>query len=371
VAKILLVTYPIKPPWNEGSKNTAWQIANKAKRHHFFLLTTEGEVNLPEKDSIKWQTIYPENSSRKRQQLHLISFLIFNTLDADIYHFLFVPTLLTSLFLNLIVRIKRKKSVQTVPSLYKHTFLAKEATRLFFADKIVTLSHLTTEKLHQVGIQQVVNINSGIDLERFSDTTDKKIFRRKLNLPKEKVLALFSGELSRLGSLDFMLSLAKKVIESDNCVHIIFASPTRLPQDVIARKNAQEYLQKTGQAKSVTFLGDVDDFSDVLKASDIFLFPVSRMRGKIDTPLTLLEAMACELPVIVTDISPLNELVSSTTGIVSPLGDVDRFADALLNLAHDGKLRTKLGRAGRALVGERYNVNKMVCDYEALYDELV
>jgi glycosyltransferase involved in cell wall biosynthesis len=118
-------------------------------------------------------------------------------------------------------------------------------------------------------------------------------------------------------------------------------------------------------------VGQVDDFSGLLNACDMLLFPVSRMVAKIDTPLTVLEGMAVGLPVIITDLSPLSEVFKADVGIATPLGDNEAFAEAVLELSADENRRRQMGQAGQSVVREHYNVQNMVQAHEELYDELL
>lgn len=367
---ILMVTRPMVPPWVEGSKNTAWQIAANAERHRFHLLTAQQEGDLPGIDSITWQRIYSGRKFSMQQRFRLLLYLIGNDLDVDTYHFLFVPTLLTSSFLSALVKLKHKCSIQTVPSLYTKRLSPNIVRKLFFADRVVVLSDWTANYLRSLGIRRVVRINAGINLDFFSPPDDRLSLRGRWALPKDKVIALFSGELTRLGSLEIMLAIVPKVLAANSHLHLVFACPTRKPEDLRARQEAQDWIRQQGYEDSVTFLGDIDDFPSLLKACDMLLFPVATMTGKIDTPLTVLEAMATEVPVILTDLPPLNEVLKTDCGIAITPRDNNAFVQAILELADDKERRQKMGANGRRTVEECYNLQQMVRAYEDLYSEI-
>jgi len=81
--------------------------------------------------------------------------------------------------------------------------------------------------------------------------------------------------------------------------------------------------------------------------ADVFCLP-SEAEG---LPVVLMEAMACELPVVTTRIAAVPELVDDgRTGLLVTPGDVDTLAAALARLAADPALRTRMGRAGRRTV---------------------
>jgi len=372
MATILMVTRPIVPPWNEGSKNTAWQIAQRAKRHHFHLLTSQSTNQLPVDNSITWQRIYTDENFVTPQKLHLLWYLLHSNGNIDIHHFLFVPTPVTSRLLSGIVHWRRNSSVQTVPSLYKSNLNKKTARSLFFADRVVTFSDWTANELESLGVKNVVRINAGIDVDRFKPVTNKKQLREKFGLPLDPPVILFSGELSRLGSVELVLSIIPRVLAQQPEIQFVFSCPIRSSEDVISMNKAQQTIHNLDLSSNVHFINQVNDFSELLNISDIFFFPVATMDAKIDTPLTILEAMAVGLPVIITQLEPLNEILKIDTAGVSipPDDNVEGFVDAILKLAFDKNCCYEMGVAGQKVINADYNLEKMVQAYEQLYDTL-
>jgi glycosyltransferase involved in cell wall biosynthesis len=330
-------------------------------------MTSGGKEDPPGVDQVTWQRIYADREFGIQQRVRLLVYLVGNNLDVDIYHFLFVPTLLTSFLLATVVGLKRKHSVQTVPSLCRRSMSPTIARKLFFADRVIALSDWTGSRLRSWGIEGVVRINAGINLDDFTPPTDRLSSRSGWGLPRDKVLALFSGELSRLGSLEIILAIAPRVLAASPDLHLVFASPTRKPEDLHARREAKDRICRQGFGNAVTFLGDVHCFADLLNACDMLLFPVATMTGKIDTPLTVLEAMATGLPVVLTDLPPLNEVLKADGGIATPPGDYDAFAEAILEMAHDGSRRREMGMVGRNLVEQHYDARDMVNRYDGVY----
>jgi len=363
-----MITRPILPPWNEGSKNMAWQIAQRARNHHFHLMTVRSITPPLNNNSVIWNYIY--TCLLYTSDAALLWHLASRNPDADIYHFLFVPTLQTSRLFSPIMHLKRKCSIQTVPSLYKLDLSSKQARTLFFADKVIAISDWTANKLQSLGLENVAHINAGIDLEIFKPTVNQSALRKKFRLPLDAPLVLFSGELSRLDSTAIMLSIIRRVLDEDAKIHFVFACPIRKPADITVRQEVQQKIRGGGLSDSVSFVGEVDNFSELLNSCDLLAYPVARMTGKIDTPLTILEAMATEMPVILTDLPPLNEVLKAKAGITAPVGNEEAFAHAIIKLSNDETLRHELGRVGREVIKTYYNLAAMVQAYEDLYDEL-
>jgi glycosyltransferase involved in cell wall biosynthesis len=88
-------------------------------------------------------------------------------------------------------------------------------------------------------------------------------------------------------------------------------------------------------------------------------------------PITMLEAMACGLPVIATAVGSNPQLVrDGQNGMLVKSEDVDALCSAMIKLAENPSLRIKMGEKGRSWVETRFSLNQMVKDYSDLYTEL-
>ena len=118
----------------------------------------------------------------------------------------------------------------------------------------------------------------------------------------------------------------------------------------------------------VQFAGAVgqDRIVELYRSADVFCLP-SFAEG---VPVVLMEAMACELPVVTTRIMGIPELVEDgRTGLLVAPGRADALAEALGRLAADAGLRESLGRAGRDKVVREYALDVQVRRLGALYRE--
>jgi glycosyltransferase involved in cell wall biosynthesis len=132
-------------------------------------------------------------------------------------------------------------------------------------------------------------------------------------------------------------------------------------------------LQKLAQflelGDKVTFLGQVahEDVPKLLNEIDIFV-ALSREES---FGVSILEASACEVPVIVSDADgPAEVTVNGQTGIVIPKNDVTAACNAIIELVRNRDLRLSMGRAGRRHVIDQYtwalSVDRMLDAYESM-----
>lgn len=127
------------------------------------------------------------------------------------------------------------------------------------------------------------------------------------------------------------------------------------------RDRLQAQIDRLGVGDSVTLLDSRDEegIFQLLREVDIFALAcvVADSGDRDGIPVSLMEAMAAELPVVSTPVAGIPELVADgETGLLVPEHDAPALADALDRLLEDEGLRDRLGRQGRAKVLEEFNV---------------
>lgn len=123
---------------------------------------------------------------------------------------------------------------------------------------------------------------------------------------------------------------------------------------------------RLGVTDRVTFLGrrPHDTLPDVLRSIDVFAMPSRRE----SFGLSALEASACGVPVVASDIGGVPEVVRhGETGLLVPAGDVDALAVALRQLVQDAQRRRAMGAAGRRFVTERFEWSRCLGAMEQVY----
>jgi glycosyltransferase involved in cell wall biosynthesis len=103
-----------------------------------------------------------------------------------------------------------------------------------------------------------------------------------------------------------------------------------------------------------------------LRALDVFVLPSAWEAF----PIGVLEAQACGVPQVATDVGGTREAVTPETGILVPPRDPRALADALVRLLRDPAARSAMGQASRARHGERFGVERMVSATAAVYERL-
>jgi glycosyltransferase involved in cell wall biosynthesis len=133
------------------------------------------------------------------------------------------------------------------------------------------------------------------------------------------------------------------------------------------RERAEAVARRLELGGSVRFTGMRRDVARLMAASDLFVMS-SLWEG---FGLVFLEAMSSGIPVLATRVSAVPEVIEDqVTGVLVGSGDARALAEGLLGLARDPARRAALGRAGKARVRERFELDRMVEQTLAVYRDL-
>jgi sugar transferase (PEP-CTERM/EpsH1 system associated) len=133
------------------------------------------------------------------------------------------------------------------------------------------------------------------------------------------------------------------------------------------RERLAQKAQDAGVADLVWFPGARNDIPELMRSFDVFALS-SIAEG---TPVTLLEAMSCGVPVVATNVGGIPEVVQDgVNGALVPASDAQALAEALGRYVDDRARVSAHGAAARERIERHYSVAAMVGAYTALYDQL-
>jgi L-malate glycosyltransferase len=131
---------------------------------------------------------------------------------------------------------------------------------------------------------------------------------------------------------------------------------------------AVQLAEELGLGGRVEATGEQRDVIPLLSISDVFLLPSATE----SFGLAALEAMACGVPVVASDVGGLPEVVErGITGFLHPPEDVDGMAASVIRILEDDQLRARMSADGRRLSSERFSADRVVPLYENLYREVL
>jgi glycosyltransferase involved in cell wall biosynthesis len=123
-----------------------------------------------------------------------------------------------------------------------------------------------------------------------------------------------------------------------------------------------------GIASAVHFLGPTADPLSVLRGATLFVHP----SWAESFPYVVLEAMSVGLPIVASDVGGIPEaLVDGESGLLVAPGDEQALAAALLGLLEDTARATRMGRAAKRRVEQRFSRQAMIAGLGEVYDEVL
>ena len=255
-------------------------------------------------------------------------------------------------------------------SILFRTFLRLRNNLLKRAHAFVAVSTEVSKELAACGVSQgaIQVIPNSVDTNRFHPIRyDGKLeLRRKLDIPPEACIVTFTGRLVSYKGLPFLLQVWREIQCKHNHLKLLLIGSGGL--DIHnCESELKTYVYENHLQNSVQFTGAVQNVNEYLQASDIFVFPTENEAFGI----SLIEAMACGLPVISTPVGGVQDILQDKhNGLLVKVGDFRQLNDAIEALMNDNTLATSLGLAARQAVQERYSGEHVINNYICLFQNL-
>lgn len=238
------------------------------------------------------------------------------------------------------------------------------ATRFSIAqsDAVTAISHyLAAETSRTFGYHEVEVIPNFINATDYQRRANPEL--RRTLAPRDEFLLLHVSNFRPVKRIsDCVRTLAQ--------LRQLQIAPTRLVMcgDGPEREKAATLARELGVADDVLFVGSVPNIADYLSVADLLLLPSETE----SFGLSALEAMACEVPVIATNVGGLPEVVQEgETGFLVPTGDIAAMSErAALLLSEPERIRM-MGNRARARAIDKFATDQIIPQYEALYERVV
>lgn len=225
---------------------------------------------------------------------------------------------------------------------------------------IVTTGEAVRRQLAaEVGVpmERMTSIPTGIDLARFVPG-DAAATRARLGLPALRTLGIVATLRAWKGHRDLFDAIASnRAGWSGWQVLVVGGGPDR---EVLER-----YAHGAGLGALVSFTGHQDEVVPWIQSLDLFALP---SYGEEGVPQSIMQAMACAVPVVSTPIGGITEAVDADrTGLIVPPRSPAALAVALARLRDDPGLRLRLGEAAREKALRRFGLERMVEAMERVF----
>ena len=211
----------------------------------------------------------------------------------------------------------------------KVLFVLKHPMNSFFAyllkvskSKIYVLSKESQEYFESFGINNVNYIKTGVDVHKFIPVSneEKRTLRDKYQIDQNEKIILHVGHLHQGRNIETLMlfkELAKPVL--------VVSSVSK--QDDLLRKK----IENNG-IKTIDYY--IPNIEELYQLSDIYFFPVMEIENCIDVPLSVLEAAACNLPIVTTQYGELKSFVNEDGFIFIESFDKEKLSTNFKSIEH-------------------------------------
>lgn len=244
-------------------------------------------------------------------------------------------------------------------SIKSRFYCFSDAIFIRFFNEVVGVSDNIIEQMKKYRIKNVHKIPNGIDTQKYISKQKSKFFMNEYGLTDSDLVLGMVSSLSFEKNHQLVIKALKQIHYPG--LKLLIVGNGALKDDITS------LIHQTGLTDKVVLTGTEENIVDVLSVIDIFLLP-SLVEG---LPIALLEAMACEKPVIASKVGEIpNVIQNKENGILVEPGNLQQLIDAINKLICDKELRHNLTKLARDTVINTYSSNKMAFEYCELYSIL-
>ncbi|APS00278.1 glycosyltransferase family 4 protein [Pajaroellobacter abortibovis] len=367
--RVLFISKPITPPWNDGSKNLVRDLASHLSFASPTVMSFRGVPLLESPVSIADLGDPPEkHASHLSIQWRVMGCLV-KARAFPLWHFVFAPNLASSVASLCAVKSQRLlgwsgKVVQTVASAPK-TF--RSVQRLLFGDQIIVLSEWMRHRFMSAGVdpQRMHVIPPCAVAPPPPSEAEIQAVRSLYQLENAPVI-LYPGDYEVSRGAITVAQAVPHILRAIPEARIVFACRPKTTAYPQALQRIQTLLEPWKQ--QVRYIGNIPNMAALQKAACMIVFPVDDLYGKVDLPLVLLEALALGTPLILAKEGPLETIDAAR--FVAPRNP-EALSKEVLFLCNNQSERQALIEQGRELYTSSFTPEVVAQKHDQIYAALI
>lgn len=291
--KVLLLSDLFVPPYDEGMKVTAFNLLNGIKYHADCIgLGPHGDGNGIRSIPMN-KVLYSE---KLRKEIHRYS-------PDFIFYIPEASATLHSFMRYRILRLISNGAKTAMVALQNRDYssVTGKIIKLFSPENLFVPSTLMSRVFKNLGIRAHI-LSAGVDLEKFIPVSPEKKYalREKYHIPKDKYIVLHVGHIRASRNVKVFLNLA-----GISGVQVLLVGSTSTPQEEELKKE----LRRAGVLIIDKF---IQKNQELYQLADCYVFTVTDRNGAMEFPISVLESIACNLPVLTTSFGSLPENFSAS-----------------------------------------------------------
>ena len=232
-------------------------------------------------------------------------------------------------------------------------------------DKIIVVSNATKNYVLSLGAdpEKIEVLHNGVDLDRFKPLSGvKEEMRKKLGISEDSCVVLTVRRMVYKKGIDTLLESAEVAVKKNP--KLVFVVVGKGPDfEEVKEKIVQLGMQRNLRLTGFVSDGDLPFYYNV---ADLFALPSKSGEG---LPLVALEAMACGLPVIATNVGGTSEVMNEAYGKLVPPNSPDSLAEAIVEFSR--KDLSVIKKDLRIMMEQNYSWDKNVEKLGKIYEELI
>ena len=223
-------------------------------------------------------------------------------------------------------------------------------------DELVGISPTVTTSLERTTGRRSRTVLPAIDTDEYAPIPEGE---------KPEVFTItYLGSLKPQKGLDLLVDAFDHLRERQDC-------RLRLGLEVRSERSNSKLAQRIYSNPDIEVNGIVEDVHSFLARSHVFAVPFRTTMGPADYPVAALEAMACGVPIVATDVGGLRQLVEeSDGGICVDRLDPEEIADRIWDVLSTDRHRTDAGRNGRSYIESHCSIEAVSDEYERIASSL-
>lgn len=232
-------------------------------------------------------------------------------------------------------------------------------------DRLVGVSEPIKQVLVENGLNEnnISVVANGVEIEALTDKAKiRDKIRTELGVTDDTFVIVNSGRLTKQKAQWVLIEAAKELKKSTDNFVVIIVGEGELKNELA------EKINMCGLENHVKMLGFYAEMEQLLAAADCFALP------SIDEgmPMSLLEAVSSELPVICTHVGDIDKLITDNhSGLVVPLNSPSALCERALALIEDTELSVSLAKSAKEKMIELYSSEAMANSYSDIYNSIL
>ena len=347
---------------NGGCENMLLRTLPLLSDFEHAIITLDHEGDLSEK--FKEKKI-PVINIRQKSFLDILAyFRLFKTIKNLqpnlIITYLFHADAIGRIFLQLFTKIKIIPFLRTTYNHKKYwpARLFEKITKNFVKNYLANSESVKNFYVKNIGVspEKITVIPNGIDISFYDKIERNENLRLSLGIKPEEIIIICIANLHENKGHKYLLEAFENIYKENNKIKLLLVGDGNEKENLL--NQIKNYVSKN----NILFLGKRTDVPQLLRISDIFALP-TLFEGMSNA---IMEAMACGLPIITTDIAENKELIENKKiGILIPTKKTSEIERNISLLLGNNDMRKDLGKNAKKIISENFSIEKIISDFSS------